>query len=218
MSWNGFPKYVGRSIFKKTLQKKKGAVTDKSELDEIPKIWFRIPYIGPTGEQLVKHCISKLKRCSKEDLNFILLYDTNKLSFFCSNKDPVPENLRAHIIYEFQCLGCKAKYIGKTDRCSGLRLDKHSHAETSAIGKHLNECEHFHFIVNLYNISVFSDLDQTVIQHYYHIHAAVLQNTRIIDKNNNWSQLSFLESLYIKRRNPMLNVGIKATKELVLFR
>ena len=26
MSWNGFPKYVGRSIIKKTLQKKKGAV------------------------------------------------------------------------------------------------------------------------------------------------------------------------------------------------
>ena len=218
MSWNGFPKYVGRSIIKKTLQKKKGAVTDKSELDEIPKIWFRIPYIGPIGEQLAKRCISKLKRCSKEDLNFILLYDTKKLSFCCSNKDPVPENLRAHVIYEFQCPGCKAKYIGKTDRCLGLRLDEHSHAETSAIGKHLNECEHFHFIVNLYNISVFSDLDQAVIQHYYHIHAAVLQNTRIIDKNNNWSQLCFLESLYIKRRNPTLNVGIKATKELVLFR
>ena len=41
MSWNSFPKYVGRSIIKKTLQKKKGAVTDKSELNEIPKIWFR---------------------------------------------------------------------------------------------------------------------------------------------------------------------------------
>ena len=94
----------------------------------------------------------------------------------------MPENLRAHVIYEFQCPGCKAKYIGKTDRCLGLRLDEHLHAETSAIGKHLNECEHFHFIVNLYNISVFSDLDQAVIQHYYHIHAAVLQNTRIIDK------------------------------------
>ena len=131
MSWNGFPKNVGRSIIKKTLQKKKGAVTDKSELDEIPKFWFRIPYIGPIGEQLAKRCISKLKRCSKEDLNFILMYDAKKLSFFCSNKDPVPENLRAHVIYEFQCPGCKAKYIGKTDRCLGLRLDEHSHAETS---------------------------------------------------------------------------------------
>ena len=47
MSWNGFPKYVGRSIIKKTLQKKKGAVTDKSELDEIPIIWFKIPVHRP---------------------------------------------------------------------------------------------------------------------------------------------------------------------------
>ena len=68
MSCKGFPKYVSRSIIKKTLQKKKGAVTDKSELDEIPKIWFRIPYIGPIGEQLAKRCISKLKRCRKKNL------------------------------------------------------------------------------------------------------------------------------------------------------
>ena len=138
--------------------------------------------------------------------------------FFLFQQGPCAQNLRAHLIYEFKCPGCKAKYIGKTDRCLGLRLDEHSQAETLAIGKHLNECEHFHFIVNLCNISIFSDLDQAVIQHYYHIHAAVLQNTLIIDKNNNWSQLCFLESLYIKRRNPTLNVGIKATKELVLFR
>ena len=47
----------------------------------------------------------------------------------------MPENLRNHVIYEFQCPGCKAKYIGKTDRCLGLRLDEHSHAETFAIDK-----------------------------------------------------------------------------------
>ena len=42
------------------------------------------------------------------------------------------------------------------------------------------------------------------------------ENTRILDKNNNWTQLCFLESLYIKRLNPALSVGIKATKELRL--
>ena len=170
------------------------------------------------GNNLPNVFFSKLKRCSKEEVNFILMCDTKKLSFFCSNKDPVPENLCAHVIYEFQCPGCKAKYIGKTDRCLGLRPDEHSHAETPAIGKHLNECEHFHFIVNLYNVSIFSGLDQAVIQRYYHIHAAVLQNTRIIDTNNNWSQLCFLESLYFNGRNPTLNVDIEATKELILFR
>ena len=40
----------------------------------------------------------------------------------------------------------------------------------------------------------------------------------LVDKNSNWTQLCFLESLYIKRLNPALNAGIKATKELNLFR
>ena len=46
----------------------------------------------------------------------------------------------------------------------------------------------------------------------------IAENTHILDKNNNWTQLCFLESLYIKRLNPALNVGIKATKELNLFK
>ena len=77
-----------------------------------------------------------------------------KLHFFCSNKDPVPANLQSHVIYQFECHGCKAKYIGKTDRCLELRLNEHSNFRISAVGKHLYECEHFHHTLNLFNISV----------------------------------------------------------------
>ena len=44
-----------------------------------------------------------------------------------------------------------------------------------------------------------------------------LQNYVIIDSNRNWSQLLFLEAYYIKRRNPSINKGLKATRELILF-
>ena len=97
------------------------------------------------------------------------MYDTKKISFFCGNKDPVPKNLQSHVIYQFECPGCKAKYIGKTDRCLELRLNEHSDFHTSAVGKHLNECEHFHHIVNLYNISVYSEFGHSFIETYYHI-------------------------------------------------
>ena len=177
-----------------------------------------MPYIGPIGEKFAKQCIAKVRRYCKKDLKFILMYDTKKISFFCGNKDPVPKNLQSHVIYQFECLECKAKYIGKTDRCLELRLNEHSDFHTSAVGKHLNECEHFHHIVNLYNISVYSDFGHSFIETYYHISSAIAENTPILDKNNNWTQLCFLESLYIKRLNPALNVGIKATKELNLFR
>ena len=84
---------------------------------------FECLYIGPIGEKFVKKCISKLRKCSKKELKFILMYDTKKVAFFCSNKDPVPVNLESHVIYQFECPERKAKYIGKTDRYLELRLN-----------------------------------------------------------------------------------------------
>ena len=146
------------------------------------------------------------------------MYDTKEVVFFCSNIDPVPVSLQSHIRYQFECPGCKAKYIGKTDRCLELRLNEHSDFRTSAVGKHLYEREHFHHFVKLFNISVYSNSEPSFIETWYHISSGISRNTRIIDKNNNSTQLCFLESLYIKRLNPTLNAGIKATKELNLFR
>ena len=103
-------------------------------------------------------------------------------------------------------------------RCLELRFNEHSNFRTSSVGKHLYECEHFHYIVNLFNTSVCSISEPSFIEAWYHISSAIPSNTRVIDKNNNWIQLCFLESLYIRRLNPVLNEGIRATKELNLFR
>ena len=37
-------------------------------------------------------------------------------------------------------------------------------------------------------------------------------NTKVIERNYNWVQPGFLESLHTKRYNPMLNMGIKTGK------
>ena len=98
--------------------------------------------------------------------------------------------------------------------CSFNRNSRH----LSAVGKHLFECEHFHHIVNLHNISVYSELEPSFIETHYHISAAISENTKIIDRNNKWTQLCYLESFYIKRLAPALNIGIKATKKLNFFK
>ena len=51
-----------------------------------------------------------------------------------------------------------------------------------------------------------------------HLINAVLNDCRIIDQNNNWSKLSFLEAYYIKTLKPEINDGLKASKELNLFK
>ena len=125
------------------------------------------------------------------------MYDTKKVAFFCFNNDPVLVNLQSHVIYQFECPGCKAKHIAKTDRCLQSRLNEHSDFRTSAVGKHLYECEHFHHIVNLFNISVYFNSEPSFIQAWYHISSAISRNTRIIEKISNWTQLCFFGvSLY----------------------
>ena len=47
--------------------------------------------------------------------------------------------------------------------------------------------------------------------------SAVLQNHEILDLNYNLSQLLFLEAYYIKKHDPVINHGLKASKELLLF-
>ena len=92
------------------------------EKDDVPAIWLRIPYIGHQGESLVKKCISKLKRYKKDkNIKFIVMYDTKKMAFFCSNKDKTQDSLCSNIIYEFSCPGCSAKYVGKTERALTLQ-------------------------------------------------------------------------------------------------
>ena len=44
-----------------------------------------------------------------------MFFDRKKVAFFYSNKDPVLRNLQSHAIYQFECPGCKASYVGKTD-------------------------------------------------------------------------------------------------------
>ena len=51
-----------------------------------------------------------------------------------------------------------------------------------------------------------------------HLINAVLNNCRIIDQNNNWPQSSFLEAYYIKTLKPEIDDGLKASKELDLFK
>ena len=73
MSWNSYPKYVRNSIIKHFQQKKTAFQKD----DEMAiKIWIRLPYLGNKGEELVKTCIRKLKRCFKTNVKFVILYDT----------------------------------------------------------------------------------------------------------------------------------------------
>ena len=80
LSWNGFPRHIRNSILRR-LTNNTNSFAPITET-EVTKIYFRVPYAGVTGEQLVKSCIHKMKRFLKKNVKFIVLYDTKKVSFF----------------------------------------------------------------------------------------------------------------------------------------
>ena len=50
--------------------------------DNIPKVWIQIPYLGSHGENLLNSCLKKIRRCLKQPVKFIVLYNTKKVSFY----------------------------------------------------------------------------------------------------------------------------------------
>ena len=46
----------------------------------------------------------------------------------------------------------------------------------------------------------------------------VRNNIRVVDKSDNWSVLLFKEALAIKDSHPQMNSGLKASRDLNLFR
>ena len=82
--------------------------------------------------------------------------------------------------------------------------------------QHLTNCTTFQETVNINALpELFNDSKQ--IDHKAHVLNGVLNNCDIIDSNDNWLQLCFLEAFYIKKLSPSINNGLKASKELQLF-
>ena len=159
MSWNGFNKNIRFSIIRKLKERQnlsknhltEQTGTDTSE-DVSPKIWLRIPFLGKQGEFLVKRLILKIQRNLTRPVEFIVTYQTKKVSYFLPKKDKIPDLSRSNLVYQFTWPGSSKAYIGKTERNLATRLSEHSDPLKSAISKHLTDCEHANFILDLNNL------------------------------------------------------------------
>ena len=143
MSWNGFACAVRNLLISKLKNKfssNQSRTNFFDENDTRPKVWVRVLYLGKRGETLVKNRLKKIQRYLTVHVNFIVIYDTKKFSYFLSNKDKIPNLSKSNVVYEVKCPGCSATYIGKTERCLQLRLSEHINPTKSAIGQHFHNC------------------------------------------------------------------------------
>ena len=188
---------------------------DEKEEEHI-NIFIRPPFAGIKGEQLVKSLVRKMKRFLKPNVKLVITYDTKKVSYFCSNKDTIHDHQRHNIVYKITCPGCGERYIGKTDRCLLIRFNEHGSKVSQPMYQHFMTCSHFKDLYGTLN-TVFGDVNSDKPPNDFMINS-ILHNYEIIDSNRNWSQLLFLEALWIKKENPIINTGIRASRELIIFK
>ena len=116
------------------------------------------------------------------------------------------------VIYNYTCPGCKSSYIGKTENTLFNRTKEQGwNQKDSAIFKHFCSCEPWKDIINIFQMDGY-EIDEMQFQIN-----CVRENTKIIQRSDNWLKLSFLESLAIKEHKPELNRGLKSCKDLSLF-
>ena len=128
-----------------------------------------------------------------------------------SLKDQTPKMYQSSVVYEFKCSGCKANYVGKTDRCLYTRRKEHSYHDSSDIYSHICSCNEFNFTKN--PLSPY-DEDSNI---KCSLTDLIFTNTKIIDKSKHWSLILFQESIAINRLKLSLNHGAKASKDLLIF-
>ena len=129
---------------------------------------------------------------------------------FFSPKGKIKTIQKGNIIDDVQCPACKQHYIGKTDRCFVILFDEHGNPHDQPMFQHLVNWQQFLEKLSILNLPI-SDNSIPEVELNSHVMNAVHNNSKVLDHNNNWSQLCFLEAFYIKTSKPKANAGFKAS-------
>ena len=115
---------------------------------------------------------------------------------------------KSNVVCQFSCPGCESSYIGKTERTLFKRTKYHVTHAGSAIKGHLDNYLNMEHLFSINNL-ILNDVNT----HKFRLNL-VLQNTRIIVQSNNWNVLLFKEAYHINEKCPILNNGVKASREM----
>ena len=220
-SWNGFPRNVRNRLINKFVNSTSNRQTEREEDPEEITLWFNVPYIGATGENLIKSLRKKMVTLlnTKKKIKIKTFFKTTQLRDFASSKDKTPLLSKSNVVYEVCCPACRENYIGKTERTVRERSIEHAWSDAeSPMRNHLRSCSHFNHMYGI--MSMFEDIpDEEQLVHRRNFTIQALQEEfKILDNDRNWNQLLYKESLNIERKDPSLNRGLKASRQLRLFR
>ena len=126
-------------------------------------------------------------------------------------KDKINKLIKSYVVYQFCCPGHNSRYIGKTERNLRKRLEEHATENGSSVFNHISDYANYQYLKSLYCIG-----NKSFDAYMYDVNSTQ-ENKNIADSARNWYTLFIKQTLHIKLKKPILNSGLKASKELQLF-
>ena len=156
---------------------------------------------------------------TKKKIKIKTFFKTTSLKDFASSKDKVPLLSKSNVVYEVCCPGCGENYIGKTERTVRERSIEHAWSDTeSPMRNHLRSCPHFNHLYDILTIFEESSAEEESMKRRNFTIQSLQEHIKIIDNDRSWNHLLYKEALNIERKDPGLNKGLKASRQLKLFR
>ena len=122
---NGFPykftdTYVGTVLNNVFSKSSKAICTVDRKI-----IYFSIPYMGSHSFKLRKELSDLLGNFYPQIKLRVVFNSLNSINKFFKYKDKVPNDLRAGVVYKYECGCCSATYVGKCVRHITARINEH---------------------------------------------------------------------------------------------
>ena len=112
---------------------------------------------------------------------------------FCNTKESISVEEKSNVIDRIACPGCFQKYVGKTDWNLITKLDEHGTKVDQPMYQHLSNCSPFNDHPMLFTLLDIAT-NITIVSKELHLHNVVINDVKILDKNDKWCQLQFLEA------------------------
>ena len=177
---NAYPPFLIDNVIKKYLDHKYSS--NRNQLKDTSEVhYFKFLYIGNLSHHIKSKLWKLCKEFCKESFNIKLVFKSFKIKNFFSYKHPIPDELKAFLVYKFPCDSCSSSYIDETCPHFKTRIEKHI--------KNDNKFQSFKYLRST-----------TTCFHSYNSLYLI-----IIDKANSKFDLQIKEALHINWRKPKLS-------------
>ena len=97
------------------------------------------------------------------------------------------------------------------------RINKHAFKDKNSVAyNRINNCDGVKYLFDLLSIDQVQTERDEFDEKIYSV-ATVKEDINIIDRARRWDNLLFKEALHMKKKNPTLSNGLKASKESEVF-